>query len=274
MCKFKKAIAVMLSAVIMLTAGSMPITVNAATVESDSVGTFVYGDFRCEFYSESNSYYAPGIYIDEYIGTDTEVVVPSEINGMMVKGIGAEGPFNENITNIILPDTLKEIKRHAFTRCTSLKTIVIPDGVKCIEYRTFYECSSLESVTLGSGTKYIDEDAFAYCTNLKSILIPDGLKEISYGAFLGCENLSVVYGYKGTLAESFANAHGFEFVRCYKTGDLDLDLNITVLDVTLMQRYCAGDLEIIDAPFTALDVDENDSVDINDATAIQRLLVE
>ena len=94
MCKFKKAIAVMLSAVIMLTAGSMPITVNAATV-------FVYGDFKCGLYSESDSYYAPGIYIDEYIGTDTEVVVPSEINGMIVKGIGAEGPFNENITNIL-----------------------------------------------------------------------------------------------------------------------------------------------------------------------------
>ena len=103
MCKFKKAIAVMLSAVMMLTAGSMPIAVNAATVESDSVGFSICGDFVYGVVDDSQ-YHSPGAFIYGYTGTDTEIVIPSVINGIPVTAIGILPAVNiitaESITAI------------------------------------------------------------------------------------------------------------------------------------------------------------------------------
>ncbi|MEE1219149.1 MAG: leucine-rich repeat protein [Ruminococcus sp.] len=296
MIKFKKAIAVMLSAVMMLTAGSMPITVNAATVESDSVGFSVCGDFVYGVVDDSQ-YHSPGAFIYGYTGTDTEIVIPSEINGIPVTAISCEDVFSTSVTSIQLPDTLEFLDAYAFRGCRSLKSIVIPDSVTTIREYAFAGCSSAESLIIGKGISYLDNNVFAGCESLKEVEIPDNITRINSNAFVSCTGLkkvkiprsvtSIAYNafenhsddlviecYLNSAAHKFAVNNYVKFELHYLMGDIDLDGVVTIQDVTLMQRYCADEIEAPEVPLNCVDVDGNKSVDINDATAIQRLLVE
>ena len=292
MCKFKKAIVVMLSAVMMLSAGSMPIAVNASEIKSTEYVKVESGNYNGFIYLLFDGI-DPSII--QYVGTDTNIVIPSEINGMVVN-VSGEAFMRLDITSVEIPDCINFIPMHcfyqceklktidfgnsvetidiyAFSGCTSLESIIIPDSVKAINNEAFSNCSGLKSVKLGNGIYSLGDRAFANCTNLESIVIPEEIKYISNSAFLGCEKLTI-YGYKDSYAETYAKKNDIQFIAFYVKGDIDLDGEVTIQDVTLMQRYCADEIETIEAPVNYVDVDGNDSIDINDATAIQRLLVE
>ena len=378
MCKFKNAIAVMISAVMMLTAGSMPIAVNAATVESSSAvaeQTGTYNDF-------SYSINSTDVTITGYTGTETEIEIPSKINGRSVTSIGDSAFRKSAVTNVLIPDTVDYIGRNAFAgsqiekivipdsvsylgigvfsscfnlkdvilsnnisvieealffNCKSLSKIVIPNSVASLKYSAFDNCENLTEIILSdnievitrqyfgglkklkriklpANLKKIEWHAFASCSSLTDVVIPDKVTTIEFEAFLNCPNLKrvtlpkslteigstafgytskliydsnglvidlelnkvkdfTIYCYSASYGTAYAKKEGFNYVQV-SLGDIDLDSDLTILDVTLMQRYCATDVELNETQLNLADVDENDSIDINDATAIQRLLVE
>ena len=71
--------------------------------------------------------------------TDTELVIPSEYNGLPVTGIGG----------------------FAFSGCSGLTSVAISDSVTSIGNYAFRYCSDLTSVTIGNGVTSIGSDAFA-----------------------------------------------------------------------------------------------------------------
>ncbi|MBR5173771.1 MAG: leucine-rich repeat domain-containing protein, partial [Clostridia bacterium] len=122
----------------------------------------------------------------------------------------------ENLTSIVIPDSVISIGEYAFFCCTSLRSItmgknvtfiggfafdgctgitdiVIPDGVTSIGDLTFAGCTNLKNVTLGKGIITIGYLAFSDCTSLESIVIPDTVTEIDDLVFEGCTNLTDVY---------------------------------------------------------------------------------
>ncbi|MDE5750424.1 MAG: leucine-rich repeat domain-containing protein [Duncaniella sp.] len=66
--------------------------------------------------------------------------------------------------------------------------ITIPEGVKQIGKGAFYNAPNLTDVHLPSTLESIGEKAFAY-SSLKSINLDGGIKEIGTYAFAGCKNL-------------------------------------------------------------------------------------
>lgn len=142
---------------------------------------------------------------------DGVVILPDTITTI------AEGTFsNCNITEIILPDGLKEIKRNAFFHCNELMSVSIPGSVKYIgesafdscgklqsiifhiglekiEKNAFYKCSGVTEVSLSLGLLEIGEGAFRECRGLKNVKIPDTVRKIGSGAFRGCgaDNLTI-----------------------------------------------------------------------------------
>ena len=56
----------------------------------------------------------------------------------------------------------------------------------------------------------------------------------------------------------------------YVWGDVNLDGKVNILDTTAVQRHCASISALADSALTAADADRNYSVDITDATLIQK----
>ena len=107
------------------------------------------------------------IAITDYKGYDTEVTIPSKIDGYTVTGV--ENMDTSNIKKIVMPDTVTYIGESAFADSS--------DGVP------------LEEVVLSKNLKTIGPWAFSRCFELKSIDIPESVNEIEYGAFSGCYSL-------------------------------------------------------------------------------------
>ena len=76
--------------------------------------------------------------------TDTDIIIPSEYNGIPVTEIGVTAfDGNTNITSITIPDSVTKIESYAFKGCTNLKSIFIPASVTDIGYQAFEGCTNL-----------------------------------------------------------------------------------------------------------------------------------
>lgn len=119
------------------------------------------------------------IEITDYQGYESEVIIPSEIDGYKVVGIAnfsvtGTTETNMRLKKIVIPDTVTYIGEHAFMQN--------PDT----------ESANLEEIVLSKNLKTIGEGAFQYLRNLKSITIPASVTEIGEGAFTGCISLEEI----------------------------------------------------------------------------------
>ena len=92
---------------------------------------------------------------------------------------------------LVIPDSVREIRNWAFMNCTSISSVSIGKSVESISGSAFENCTSLEHITFRGKTKTIDSKAFRE-TGLKSLNLPDGLETIGDNAFYGIETLSGV----------------------------------------------------------------------------------
>ena len=97
--------------------------------------------------------------------------IPESIGGEEISSIGV-GCFAgcDELTTILLPDTVTIISPMAFSGCTGLRGLFLPDGVEVI------------------GT-----DAFADCRNLEAIYIPASVTTIAPGCFDDCASLRYIF---------------------------------------------------------------------------------
>ncbi len=138
--------------------------------------------------------------------------------GVVKTGMGIFCEHN-NLTSVVIPDSLTEIVPGTFMRCAGLKSLTIPAGVVEIGASAFYEsgltsieipegietirnsalygCRDLKSVKLPQSLKAIEMVAFAFCSGLTSIEIPEGVEEIRELAFHECSGLESIKIPKG-----------------------------------------------------------------------------
>ena len=63
--------------------------------------------------------------------------------------------FCDNLSSIVIPDSVTTIGNSAFFHCDSLTSVVIPDSVTTIGDYAFYDCYSLRNVYYtGSETEW------------------------------------------------------------------------------------------------------------------------
>ncbi|MBO7568127.1 MAG: leucine-rich repeat protein [Bacteroidales bacterium] len=74
----------------------------------------------------------------------------------------------------------------AFAKCAELDTVVLPMSLKQIRRDAFKGCTSLKCVTLPDSLQSIGKYAFVFCTDLKQINIPLSIVEIDDNPFIGC----------------------------------------------------------------------------------------
>ncbi len=175
-----------------------------------------YNNFTYEIVDES-------VIITGYIGSETTVVVPSQIDGLNVYKI-SDNAFkdNKNITSVTVNSGIKDIGASAFENCTALATISLPDtiihiGEKAIYNTAYYNNasnwkpkstqsgSSSGGIQVGNGMESIPWEDIA-AQNLDYLYLGTNLIEATYsgsyaiksttrviadGAFSGCDAISV-----------------------------------------------------------------------------------
>jgi len=181
-----------------------------------------------------------------YWGTDANITIPDDVNGIEVKKISYMA-FNRNaakINTVTIPESVSEIEPMTFVYCTQLSDVnvsqnnsnlssqdgvlynkdkskivvyprekngddfAIPGTVEDIEQYAF-AYSKLKNITGIESIKTISASAFLNCANLTSITIPDVFTEIQSSTFSGCNSLSSV-----TLPDDLIKIGDYAFAYC------------------------------------------------------------
>lgn len=240
----------------------------------------------------------------------TVVIIPSSIENKPVTSIGNSSFMTYNssyVKKVVIPDTVTKIGECAFDYCYELTDITMPNSVTEIGDDAFSTDTSLESITLPNSIKTIGNNAFGSCSCLKNVVIPESVTSIGDRAFAGDDNLTsvtiysnnasigekafgyihnsngnidkmegfTITGYKGSTAEVYAKENGFTFIPLditYNLGDVSDDGEVSIDDVTLIQKYLADVSSFTDTQKTFADVNGDGDVMIDDVTMIQKYL--
>ena len=154
------------------------------------VGYQVFEDTKW-FKNQKDSLVYVGRIAYRYNGTmpvNTVVKIRENTIGL---GIGVFSGCN-NLSNVILPESLTEIPESAFQGCASLKSVELPQSLTVIQDRAFAGCESLTSISPLDQVTEIGESAFRDCTSFKTFTVPSGVKTLRGMTFSGCTALEQV----------------------------------------------------------------------------------
>ncbi len=155
--------------------------------------------------------------LEQYVGKGTEVVIPTELDGLPVTAIG-RFCFSgcSEVTSVEIPESIRSISIYAFEDCkaltqielpqslteiaagafmnSGLTSVEIPESVAAIREFAFKGCGELESVSLPEGLLIIEREAFAGCAKLSGVELPELMAQVGSGAFMGCASIeSIVF---------------------------------------------------------------------------------
>lgn len=140
-----------------------------------------------------------------------KIVVPETIEGYPVTTIG-ERAFEAcwQISEVVLPDSIKEIGAEAFSQCYRLESINIPESVTTLRELVFGSCYSLTEVVVPDNITKVELGVFSNCMRLEKVILPDSLKEISDAMFNACFNLKEV-----VIPDTITEIGELAFFQCY-----------------------------------------------------------
>lgn len=186
---------------------------------------------------------ADGISITGYLGSDVDIVIPSQINNQPVVEIGTSAFANKALESVLIPSSIKRIKTRAFdsnrlteidlsnveeigeysfanNRLASVKTANltrIPTGA--------FMQNKLLTVIIDGNVEIIGAQAFSN-NLLKTVDIPEGVIQIGTKAFYNNE-ISTLY--LGSTVSSIGD-DGFDFQEGFEAGIVFIEGNFSRFD--------------------------------------------
>ena len=199
-----------------------------------------------------------------------------------------------SLTEIILPNSLKEVQTSAFRECNALQQMDFPRGVTRIDNSAMDNCNTMNHVTLPSTLNYIGSNAFNRCTSLSVIYVKattppycdtyewydyDWDEDVIDYAFTPTQfNNTAVFvpeasigSYKNAETwKKFKKVYGMNYQPEYITGDVDGNGVLGISDVTALIDYLlsGGNIDT-----EAADVNGDNSISIGDVTALIDILL-
>ena len=168
--------------------------------------------------------------ISAYIGTDVDVVVPREIDGVTVVGFANYNAFDSchdytdssvetnrtewvHLRTLVLPETIKELPDMMLAYCQQLETFVCYAPLESTGGNQFMLCRSLNNVIFVNGVREIGNYAFDSAGPLGNLYFGEHLvkigqqafnfagltsfvadaESVEYGAFAECQNLTSLH---------------------------------------------------------------------------------
>ena len=137
-----------------------------------------------------------------------KLIVPEIANGYTVSLIGDHSFVECQFSEIELPNTIADISRSAFERCTLLQEIFLPSHIQELGNYAFRSCTNLTKASIA--TRNLGYHGFAGCTNLKSIEFRSSVRDVDSYAFRDCKALSSL-SFPAGLETIWCNAFSY----CY-----------------------------------------------------------
>lgn len=197
-----------------------------------------YGDYTYEYADRETS-----IRIVKYNGSDSNVEIPQELNGLTVKYI-APGAFanNKKLVSVVIPETVVEIGNSwstgVFSNCSRLQKVTFRAGSEdaFIGDSTFYNCPSLTSITIPSNYVTIYENAFKNCTKLKEVKWETSISNnqnqvLGNAAFSGCKGLKSI-----SLPGNLKSIGSYAFEDCTLLTTVKIPEGTEIIGVGAFQR--------------------------------------
>lgn len=141
--------------------------------------------------------------IEDAFNAPRRVYIPESINGYTIVALGKDVSFFfgqlDNAEYIVLPNSVREIKKNAFKNRENLKSVrggadfvsvgdsafygtyrlaEFEPGLSYVGDSAFYNNRALRTLTLSDGVESISAYAFAECSNLENLNIPNNITEI------------------------------------------------------------------------------------------------
>lgn len=98
----------------------------------------------------------------------------------------------EQLTELILPDTIHTLGHHALQGLSALPSLTLPVGVTELPEGLLSGCTFLEKVDLPAQLSLIGKNAFKDCPRLQMIALPGTVHSVSNSAFGGCSSLAAL----------------------------------------------------------------------------------
>lgn len=211
----------------------------------------------------------------KYSGTDTDVTVPSSIEGYPVKGIGISAfQYCDTIEYLRISEGIEFLEQEAIFGCSGLKEIYFPASLSIplestqgfvtgISYIPNY-CQNLEKIVVADDNQYLtDIDGILFDNGMTCILcypagrtaneysIPDGIKVIGSSSF---ENNSYIE--KITMPETVTYIGYWAFNGCGNLKDINISRNCTSIGqyafncTSITKMEIPASLTVIASPMT------------------------
>lgn len=156
---------------------------------------FVLSIFQVQTFAlENNNFeyevYGDNVTITAFIGEQSNVIIPEEIDGKKVTSIESKVFANNDIIEtVFVPGTIKSIGDE-FYNCKNLKSVTLGDGIEVLYHNAFSDCSSLTEINIPESLIYISANSFNNCPSLIDIKI-----DIANSVFKSVDNVI----YKGDV---------------------------------------------------------------------------
>lgn len=275
------SLCVAVSGIAVMPAGCEQVKAN----EIRSEETHHYGENEGDIWDATETYWyailADGtVEITGYTGQDTEITIPSTLDGKTVTRIGdcafqSGRNLTDEVTTIIIPSGIKSIGRYAFRDCMKLTSITIPDTVTTIEDSAFDGCEVLPTIIIPKNVTSIGTEVFRLCKALTEIKVDaDNTKYKAIDGNLYNKEGSILISYAPgksdtvfTIPASVTNMAGNAFLGCQKLTDYTVSAGNTAYtsdagllynkDKTILISCPTGRTGEVTIPETVTSIEDN-----------------